>query len=414
MSKERLLSSNSRRRFIKRGAAGLAGAAFLPSLLSGDSSTGASSPGKETPSKGKLIYRKLGKTGLKLPVVSMGVMNADNPQLVRAALDAGIVHLDTAWYYQFGRNEEMIGQVVKGRPRDSFVIGTKVYEPRDRSTGLFPADAKGDSFIDKFHTSLKRLGLDYVEILYLHNISNKESVVFEPYLEAMKKMKKEGKARFIGVSTHRNEAEVIQAAAASNEYDVVLTAYNFKMENLSELEKAIEAAAKKGLGIVAMKTQAGVYWDGKEKQHPINMKAALKWALQNEHIHTTIPGMTTFDQLHLDLSVMEDLTLTPQEKADLIPPKAISSAGFYCGQCGKCLDQCPAHLAIPTLMRSYMYAYAYRNLHHARATLELAELSTPPCQDCTVCRVKCSRGFDIKSRTLDIARLRDVPEDFLA
>ena len=413
MGKESLQSNKSRRNFIKRSAAGLAGAAFLPSILRGDSSTGASSSGPETPKKGKIIYRTLGKTGLKLPVVSMGVMNADNPQLVRAALEAGIVHLDTAWYYQFGRNEEMIGQVVKGRPRDSFVIATKVYEPRDRSTGLFPADAKGDSFIEKFHTSLKRLGLDHVEILYLHNVSRKESLMFEPYLEAMKKMKKEGKTRFIGVSTHNNEAEVIRAAAESNEYDVVLTAYNFKMETLAELEKAIAEAAKKGLGIVAMKTQAGVYWDGKEKQHPINMKAALKWALQNKNIHTTIPGMTTFDQLHLDLSVMEDLTLTPQEKADLVPPKGISSAGFYCEQCETCLGQCPAHLAIPTLMRSYMYAYAYRNLHHARATLNTAELPVLPCRDCDACKVRCKKGFDIKDRVLDIARLRAVPEDFL-
>jgi heterodisulfide reductase subunit C len=111
--------------------------------------------------------------------------------------------------------------------------------------------------------------------------------------------------------------------------------------------------------------------------------------------------------------VMEDLTLTPQEKADLMPPKGISAAGFYCEQCEKCLGQCPAHLAIPTLMRSYMYAYAYRNLHHARATLNLAELPVLPCKDCDSCKVKCTRDFDIKNRILDIARLRAVPEDFL-
>ena len=44
----------------------------------------------------KIIYRTLGKTGIKLPVITMGVQNSDNPNLVRAALDAGMVHLDTA------------------------------------------------------------------------------------------------------------------------------------------------------------------------------------------------------------------------------------------------------------------------------------------------------------------------------
>ena len=181
---------NSRRNFIKKSAAGLAGAAILPSILKGETK----SPPKTT-GKTKMIYRTLGKTGLKLPVVSMGVMNADNPELVRAALDAGILHLDTAWFYQMGRNEEMIGKVVKDRPRDSFVIATKVWEPRDRQTGLFPEDAKPESFLEKFETSLKRLGMDYVDILYLHNISRKESALFKPYMEVMKKLKKEGKAR---------------------------------------------------------------------------------------------------------------------------------------------------------------------------------------------------------------------------
>jgi len=58
-----------------------------------------------------------------------------------------------------------------------------------------------------------------------------------------------------------------------------------------------------GLGIVAMKTQAGVYWD-KEKTTPINMKAALKWALRDPNVHTAIPGFTTLDQLQTDLDVL--------------------------------------------------------------------------------------------------------------
>jgi len=413
MKRTDLNPNQSRRHFIKRGVAGLAGAAILPPVLAGSDAEKKLGNKTASPKKSKLIFRTLGKTGLKLPVVSMGVMNASNPNLVKAALDAGIVHLDTAWYYQMGRNEEMIGEVVKGRARDSYVISTKIFEPRDRKTGLFPKDAKADTFLEKFHTSLKRLGMDYVDILYLHNVSKKESVMFDIYLNAMRKLKEQGKARFIGVSTHSNEAEVLRAAADSNEYDVVLTSYNFKMKNLAEVENAIEYAAKKGLGIVAMKTQAGVYWDGKEKQLPINMKAALKWALQNKNVHTAIPGFTTFDQLYLDLSVMEDLNLSPQEKNDLKPPVKVSKAGFYCEQCNRCVAQCPAGIDIPTLMRSYMYAYSYRNLIHARETLNQANLSSLPCGDCHTCKVTCTAGFPIKDRVLDIARLKDVPEDLL-
>jgi predicted aldo/keto reductase-like oxidoreductase len=162
-----------------------------------------------------------------------------------------------------------------------------------------------------------------------------------------------------------------------------------------------------------MKTQAGVYWD-KEKQNPINMKAALKWALQNENVHTAIPGFTSFDQLTLDISVMADLTLTPREREDLRLGKKAVLTGLYCQQCEKCLPQCGRKFDIPTLMRSYMYAHGYRNLALARETFAAVELSKVPCTDCHTCKVKCTMGFNIREKILDIARIQDIPADFLA
>ena len=109
-----------RRSFLRRGLVGLAGLGVTS--VSFASAVGALQTGTKT--KDGIITRKLGKTGITLPVVSMGVMNADNDNLVRAALDAGLNHLDTAHGYQRGRNEEMIGRVIKGRSRDSFIIST--------------------------------------------------------------------------------------------------------------------------------------------------------------------------------------------------------------------------------------------------------------------------------------------------
>ncbi len=396
----------SRRDFFKKS---LVGISVLPVVFR---DTILADQPKPTP--GKFISRPLGKTGLKLPVVSMGVMNADNPNLVKAALDAGIVHLDTAHGYQQGRNEEMIGQVVKDRPRDSFVLATKVGgDYKDRETGLFTDKTTPDLFIEKFEISLKRLGLDYVDILYLHGVMRKEAVMFEPLVLAMQNLKKAGKTRFIGVSTHRNEPEVLRAAADSRVYDVVLTAYNFRQPHLHEMDNAIAYAAKAGIGIVAMKTQAGVFWD-KERQHQINMKAALKWALANENVHTAIPGFTTFDQMNLDLSVMEELKLSPAEKKDLDLGESMGMLGLYCQQCGKCEPQCVQSLQIPTIMRSYMYAYGYKNFAAARETLRAAASDGELCDNCAACAVKCSAGFDVKGRIMDIARIRNIPAEFLS
>jgi uncharacterized protein len=230
-------------------------------------------------------------------------------------------------------------------------------------------------------------------------------------LEALTRAKKSGKTRFIGLSTHRNEPEVIRAAVEAKVYDIVLTAYNFRQDHRDEVRKAIAEAAAAGVGIVAMKTQAGAYWD-KEKQEPINMRAALKWALNDTHVTTAIPGFTTFDQLKEDLSVWSDLTMTDQEIRDLRLGEQV--AGLYCQQCGACESGCARNLPIPSLMRGYMYAYGYRNLQAARDLVGSLEVAGNPCGSCASCSAVCAKGFDLRDRVSDIARLKAVPADFFA
>ena len=272
----------------------------------------------------KLVYRTLGRTGLKLPVINMGVMNSDNPNLIRAALDSGIVLLDTAHAYMQGRNEEVIGSVVKGRPRDSYLIGSKVSLPQDRTTGRYIEGATEAEFLKKLDLSLKRLGIDHVDILYHHNVSRRESAFHEPVLNAMAKAKKAGKFRFAGITTHTNEPEVIHAAVDTKFYEVILTAYNYQQKHVAEVRDAIARAAQAGLGIVGMKAIRGGF-----RQTPSvrNSAAALKWVLQDPNVHTIVPGFTTFDQLETDLAVMEESRLTDAEKKELaeggLAPRAL-------------------------------------------------------------------------------------------
>ena len=116
-------------------------------------------------------------------------------------------------------------------------------------------------------------------------------------MKTLESLKKAGKIRFAGISTHSKEHDVIRAAIESKFYDIVLAAYNFRKENIVELDKAIAEAGQAGLGIIAMKTQAARLWNRRARQQPIPAKPALKWALQNPGITTSIPGMTTLDQL---------------------------------------------------------------------------------------------------------------------
>jgi predicted aldo/keto reductase-like oxidoreductase len=395
-----------RRNFIKTGLTGLTGALLAPSVIKKDKTP-------LTPQKKdrKFIYRTLGKTGIKLPIVSMGTYDATN--VTNLALEAGIVHIDTSADYSEGNDERMFGKVFKNRPRDSFVIGTSIGMWQFKQAEQIKNAISVKKLRDYIEGSLQRLDLDAIDIYYLGGIQHKEIAEHEPYLEVLTEYKKAGKLRFLGVTTHANEPEIIRSATDSGIYDVVLTAYNFRKTNLEEIKEAVAYAAGKGMGIVAMKTQAGVYWDRREKKKMINMKAALKWALQDENIHTAIPSFKNSDQLYEALSIMENLALTPQEKADLQLNQGNSSTGLFCSQCEKCIPQCPADLDIPTLMRSYMYAFGYNNPAKARKTLDYINLTNVPCTNCNSCGVICASGFDIKRKVTDIARLKDVPEEFL-
>ena len=161
----------------------------------------------------------------------------------------------------------MIGEVIKGRPRDSYYIATKVNLPQDRTKGLYTEAATTEEFLKRLDISLKRLGIDYVDILHLHGVSRKESVVYEPALKGFEKAKKDGKIRFVGLSTHANEPEVIHAATDSKAYDVILTAYTFKQKHAAEVRDAIARASQAGIGIIAMKAVRGA-----NQQPPINKK----------------------------------------------------------------------------------------------------------------------------------------------
>ena len=392
----------NRRGFLRTGIAGAAGIVVLsPTIVS------AATAGQQN----DIISRTLGKTGMKIPVISFGVMRADNPNLCKAAYEKGIKLFDTANGYQNGNNEIMLGNLLKDYPRSSFYLATKVKPAGVDKEGKPSDQTTAEDFLTKFNTSLSRLKMDYVDILYIHDIRNPEMLEYKPIINAVKNLKKEGKVKFIGFSTHANEPLVIDAAAAMDTWDVILTSYNFKQTYLNEMNSAIKKASQAGIGIVAMKTMAGGGFLDKEKTKPINSTAALKWVLSNPDITTTIPGMTDFDQLDKNIKILSDISITDQEKKDLLV--AIADKGMYCTGCTICLNACIMNLPVPDLMRAYMYAYGYSNPSMAYSLLSELGTKDNPCKECNSCKVECTKKFDIKEKIADISRLVNVPADFL-
>jgi len=189
----------TRREFLKTSARGLVVGSAAPFYTQ-------SYMASLTKKNDRIKYRTLGRTGLKVTAVSFGVMRADTPALLSKAIRMGVNHFDTAHGYQRGNNEKMLGEVVKKEGgRDKLVIATKVRLPRDNKTKEYTAEATKGNFLKMFDESLQRLQMDYVDIMYSQNIISSNMVFHEPVLEALTQLKKEGKVRFTGISTHSGE-----------------------------------------------------------------------------------------------------------------------------------------------------------------------------------------------------------------
>ncbi len=199
-----------------------------------------------------MLYRRFGRTNLQMPVFSCGGMRyqfkwQDIPlqeipgdsqrnlvNIIHRAVDLGINHIETARFY--GTSEMQLGQVLPNMDREKLIVQTKV-----------PPCSDPQEFRQIFEKSLTYLQLDYVDLLGLHGINNQELLDYSigGCLQVAKELQAQGKARFIGFSTHA-PLEVILQAVNTNEFDYInLHWYYINQWNWP----AIEAANKLDMGV---------------------------------------------------------------------------------------------------------------------------------------------------------------------
>ena len=398
-----------RREFLSRGITGIATGGLMSSILY---SRSASSSESALPDQKKdLIFRTLGNTEIKIPIVSMGVMNATSPGLIEHSFKKGIRHFDTAAYYQNGNNEIMLGSALKRlNAHKDVVIGTKVFIP-EGARNMSESFVK-DFYIKTAEDSLKRLQTDHIDILYSHSVFNDSWLNHPGILEALQLLKKQGKTRFIGFSTHQNMTDVINNGTKLGLYDVILTMFNYAHWEDKDLLNALKNAHSKGIGLIAMKTQCPQYgadWGevpGSSRHYyegRIMHSAVLKWALRHPFITTAVPGFSTFQHIDDDTPVAYNLEYTNEEKKFLNDRKVRIALG-YCLQCNECGGQCGRDVDVPTLMRVHMYTSCYQNYKHARQTLRNIPVSRSlkKCASCKQCSVRCKNGINVADRIEDL------------
>jgi hypothetical protein len=363
----------NRREFLKAGMVGAAAASV--SLTGADRLLYAQTP-STTP-----VYRTLGRTGLRITEVGYGTDLASEYEVIRAGVDMGINYLDTARTYIHGRGEEIISRAIEGI-RDKVYIETKTHGQTK------------DAVLRDVEASLKSLRTDHVDVLHLHGLTHPE-LAFDPDIrEALVKVREQGKVRFFGVSTHTNQAEVVDGIVNDPDrfFDVVLVGYNFKSD--PSVKQAIARAAKAGIGVLAMKTMTGGYRIG-ERVSIGPHQAALKWVLQDANVAAAVAGMKTVDEIRELTQVMGVKFTSADERVLRRYSRAIDP--YYCRLCGRCERTCPNGVEISVVNRALMYAEGYRDRALAQATFQEASAASA-CLDCKECVARCVNGLKIAEK----------------
>ncbi len=387
------MANISRRNFFKALTSGMLGISLAKNIKPSSMNAGAAQSGSSPIKIQK--YNTLGKTGIKVPDVSCGAISFFEPNVLRYAYELGVTYFDTAEGYMRTKSETFIGQALR-EVRDKITITTKhPYSSRMQITK--------ENVIKRLEASLKRMQTDYIDIAMLHQANDLAILENEEMQAAYSQMKKAGKIRFTGFSTH-NPALTLKQALDNDFAQVILFIYNH-MEG-KEIEPLIEQVHQKGIGTVAMKIFAGGKLGNlkslisREVSYP---QAAIRWVINNPNIDCCIPTMSSYSHVEEYVAASGK----PLSRADLKMIAAYQSQANnqYCRvSCQDCLSSCPDSVAVNDVLRYKMYFEDYGMESEAMRFYAELNKSTKPlnCSNCSgYCEKACPFGLKVKSKLIN-------------
>lgn len=368
-------------------------------------------------------YRRFGKTGLPLSVFSLGTMRSLTSAetfeaTVRAALDLGINHIETARGY--GQSEALLGQTLQ-------TLGSAVRDRLTITTKLIPT-ADAASMTAAIDESLQRLQLETIDCVALHGLNTSQHLAWAQNVDgcmaALQAAQQAGKIRHIGFSTH-GSLELIQAAILTGLFSFInLHYYAFFPRHAAAVDLA--RAHDLGVFIISPADKGGLLYTPPETLRELcapfePLHLTYRWLLSQSTVTTLSIGPATPDELAHPLAVSDRTEpLTPAEMAALQRLEAAAQTGLgsdRCHQCYACLP-CPETINIPEVLRLRNLAIAYDMTEYGQYRYRMFENAGHwfpgrkgnRCTDCGDCLPRCPSNLDIPTLLRDAHDRLNGPE----
>lgn len=217
-------------------------------------------------------------------------------EAIRYSLKKGQNHIDTAEMYGAGHSEEIVGEAIKGFERESLFIATKVW--RD--------NAAEEDIPRAVEASLKRLGTDYVDLLYIHACWDEEKI--DEYIKGLNKAKDEGYTRAIGLSNFN--LKQLKKAISKTKYPVIALQNHYNTVHQHEVDSRMKLFCHKhGIMIVAYTPLEGCFENKvirelAQKYGKTPAQIAINWLIAQENV-VTIPKSANKDHIDENLDALK-------------------------------------------------------------------------------------------------------------
>ena len=226
---------------------------------------------------------------------------------------------------------------------------------------------------------MKRLKTDHVDLFFIHAICGIDEMT-PAIMEWGAAMKKAGKFRFFGFSTHTDMANCLAGAAKLDGIDAVMMTYNFRLMHKRKMKAAVADCVKAGIGLVAMKTQGGgpVTCDSEAELKMAgrflekgftDKQARMKAVWENPQIASICSQMPNLTILGANVAAARDMTKLTAGDFDSLEQFALETACGYCAGCGHiCMAAVNGAVPVNEVMRCLMYHQDYGEPELARLT----------------------------------------------
>ena len=329
-------------------------------------------------------------------------------QMVDIYIKKGFNYFDTSYAYHNGTSEEAIRKAVVERyPRESFQICDKI------PTWALTSKSDNEKFINEM---LERLGIDYFDVLFIHNINTPWLKLAEKHnsFEFLKDMKEKGIAKKIGFSFHDQAKLLEEVLDKYGEYlDIIQLELNYlDWEDESiESHKCYDLCTKHGLDIYVMEPlKGGVIVNQSEeinkefeKFNPNKSIAsfAIRFCASLENVKMVLCGMNKMEDMMDNINTFENFEALSKKENEFLEQMALKlkeTLAVPCSECGYCIKECPSMIPIPEYFHLYNTSKNQPESNIYRLYYDKLADEKVPADDCTYCGTCldfCTQKIDI-------------------